>query len=197
MYILLLIFSIVPTFFINSYFDYIGWYVTLYIIAAYLRLYPCKWVNSRKFCLYGLVISIIISILSVITIYFVSIRLQKQLPYYYFLKDSNKILALITSLFVFLFFKNLTIRHNRIINIISSTVFGILCIHSASDTMRNFLWNDIFHTSHHLQNDNTVHFIFYSFFCTILVFITCIIIDLFRQFVFKIIKKNKNLYIGD
>jgi len=46
--VLLVIFTVISTFFLNSSFEYLGWYVTVYLIGAYIRMYPISWFGNKK-----------------------------------------------------------------------------------------------------------------------------------------------------
>ena len=66
------------------------------------------------------------------------------MTYYHFVIDSNKLIAILTAVLAFLYFKGLNIKYNKIINLISASTFGVFLIHANSDAMRNFLWVDLF-----------------------------------------------------
>ena len=183
--VLTVMYSVVPTFFLNGVFEYIGWYATLYLIAAYLRMYPSKWSESKKTSGLLSVLLLLLSWGSIACIYFVSLRFRRLLPVYWFVADSNKVLALLTSVAVFCFFKNISLGQNRFINMISSATFGVLLIHASSDTMRQWLWQDVCRNVWHFENDTAFYFIGYSALCTLCVFAVCVLIDLSRKFVQK------------
>ena len=54
----------------------------------------------------------------------------------FFVSDSNHIMAVITSICLFMYFKNLQIKNSIFINKVASCMFGVLLIHANSDTMR-------------------------------------------------------------
>ncbi len=184
---LIIIFSIIPTFLLNTAFEYVGWYITLYLIAAYIRLYPCKWFDDKKSTLIISFLCLVLSWASVASIYFVSEKMHRVLPYYWFVIDSNKILALATSVAVFCLFKNISLGQNRFINTVSSATFGVLLIHASSDTMRKWLWQDVCQNVWHFENDTLLGFVGHALFCTISVFSVCVLIDLLRKFLQKYI----------
>lgn len=62
---------------------------------------------------------------------------------YFWVADSNKILAYLCAVSAFMFFRGLNIGHNKIINALGGSTFGVLLIHANSDAMRQWLWNDI------------------------------------------------------
>ncbi len=143
---LLALFTIPATFFSNtSIFHYVGWYATLYFAAAYLRLYPNKWTESRRFCTFAFGASVLLGWGSVLYREYCAavndIRMSTS-QIYFLVSDSNKLLALLVGVSAFLFFKNLRIPQNRTLNTIASTTFGVLLIHSNSSAMRTWLWQD-------------------------------------------------------
>jgi len=181
--ILITFFSIVPTFCVNNSFEYISWYGTLYCIAAYIRNYPNKYFDDKKVTSIFSLICLLLSWLSIIMIYFVARKFNHVIDTYHFIADSNKILALATSVSIFLFFKNISLGQNKLINTVSSATFGVFLIHASSDTMRKWLWQDVCKNVWHFQNDSLSEFLLHAVCCTICVFALCTIIDLIRQLI--------------
>ncbi len=143
--LLLFIQVITVTFFFSHAFNEVSWYMTLYIVGAYLRLWAGDWAKSLRFagvCLLG---TVLLAWFSVAVIDFMGYSLQKGTWHqaYYFVHDSSKILAFIIGIAVFLFFKNLPLPHSRFINMVAKTTFGVLLIHANSDAMRTMLWKHI------------------------------------------------------
>ena len=135
--------SIIQTFMEASRgFTYIGWFMILYFIAAYIRLYPKEMFESKKIGTVLLVTSLILSFCSVFIGTYIYSRTGKSV-YYDYVADSNKFLALITSVSVFLFFKNLRIKYHPLINKVAASTYGVLLVHANSDTMRKWLWRDV------------------------------------------------------
>lgn len=58
--------------------------------------------------------------------------------------DSNNIMAIITSICLFMYFKDLQIKNSTFINKVASCMFGVFFIHTNSDTMCQWLWYDTF-----------------------------------------------------
>ena len=172
--LLLFIYTICGTFFKASSFTFIGWYITLYLLSSYIRLYPNKYTKSLKIGVISSVICILLSYISVILI--------DQFNYksaYYFVIDSNKIFSLLTALSIFILFKNLNIKYSKVINLIASSTFGVLLIHANSDAMRTFLWKDILDVSG-VYSKPFYYLILHGFLSMILVYIICVVIDLLR-----------------
>lgn len=135
--------------------NYVSWFCVLYFLGAYIRKYPASAKNAKA-CFPSLLIAAFVSLLSVIFLANLKALPQdsplaanrvinmlcEQHPYY-FLSDSNKILAVVTAVCAFLFFKNLHLRYRRWINAMGASTFGVLMIHANSDTMRQWLWQDL------------------------------------------------------
>ena len=114
--------------------------------------------------------------MSVIVCAFIS-KIVKGHMWYAFVADSNTFLAVATGLTSFIYFKNLNIKYNRIINAIAATTFGVLLIHANSDAMRNWLWVDVFKVVE-VYDKTLMPLIAVG--SIILVFITCSLLDLIR-----------------
>ena len=121
--------------------NYISWFMALFLTASYIRRYPKRFFEGAK--RWGLIagLFVLISALSVVACAFVSKRIEKTY-YYVLVTDVNTLLAVCTGIAVFLFFRNLRMKPNRVINAIAATVFGVFCIHTSSDVMRRWLWQD-------------------------------------------------------
>lgn len=171
----LFIFSVLPTFLIKVNYSYVSWFMVVYLIGAYLRLYPPQWSLCKKKLTIGFAVSVFLSWLSVWGCAHITYVFHKSFNYF-FISDSNKPLAIITAMFAFLFFKNLKIKNSKIINTIAASTFGVLLIHANSAVMRNWLWHDVI--------DNVGHFegnvYFHAIISVIVVYATCTFIDFIR-----------------
>ena len=95
----------------------------------------------------------------------------------FFVADSNKILAVVTAVCAFMFFKSLNIRYNKIINTIAASAFGVLLIHANSDTMRQWLWVDVFDNVG--QYDSPILAV-HALCAVVVIYIICTAIDIGR-----------------
>ncbi len=84
--------------------NYVSWFMVLYIISSYLRLYPKKWMTNKKIIFLIFLTAIIFSSLSIILTTYLGKNIIETDPYY-FVADSNSFLAVITGIFSFLFFR--------------------------------------------------------------------------------------------
>lgn len=122
--------------------NYVSWYIVIYFIASYIRLYPKKWFDSAKLWGWLTLGSVAASVLSVLAGAWVGVKLDRVM-FDYFLSDCNKILAVTNAVTSFLFFKNLRMPYSPFINSFAACTLGVLLIHANSDTMRIWLWEDV------------------------------------------------------
>lgn len=143
--LLFFIFSILSTFFFNEViFGEVFWFMAVYFMAAYIRLYPPVWTESLRasgrlcFC------SVALAFASVLFMMFAASVLHTGSAYM-FVSDANRLGAVLVSVTVFSLFKNLKIPYSKRINAVASTTFGVFLIHANSDAWRQFMWRDLLH----------------------------------------------------
>lgn len=121
--------------------NYVTWFIVLYFISSYIRCYPKKIFESKKVWGLSLLAITLISALSIVACTWLGTKTNSSMTFY-FVSDSNRILALATGVCAFMFFKNLTFK-SKFINTIAASTFGVLLIHANSDVMRRWLWKDL------------------------------------------------------
>lgn len=188
--------------FINVEFNYITWFSVLYVIASYIRKYKMPYSDNFRVWTIATMALIVISVVSMLFILYLYSTLGKSATMgfvIFFVSETNKALALVVSICSFMMFKNLPLKHSRVINTIASCTFGVLLIHAASDDMRRWLWHDVCNNvGMYHQSGIYIHAIVIP----IIVFCSCALIDYIRQktiekalinIVFNIISHNKIL----
>lgn len=153
-------------------FNYVSWFMVLYLISSYIRLYPKNIYENNTFWGTALLISTVICSLSVVACTFVF-----KSSFYMFVTDSNTLLAVVEAVCAFMFFKNLKMKNCKLINVIASATFGVLCIHAASDDMRSWLWGDLLNVVGVHSNGNGYLHIVLS---VLGVYSVCTVIDIVR-----------------
>lgn len=160
---------------------YVLWFMTLYNIGSYIRMYPNKYTDRKKYAIMGTMFFLLLTWGSIYAIDLWGGKLGFS-NYYYFCCDSQKVLALGLSVSVFVWFKNLHIKYNRIINALAASAFGVLLIHSNSWTMRHFLWDDLLNVPYFY---NTVWLPLHFIFSVMSIYLFCFFIDKIRAFIFE------------
>lgn len=156
--------------------NYVSWFIVLYFISSYIRLYPKKIFTKTKVWAWLSIVCIVLCSLSVVCCTWLGARLSRYL-WYFFVTDSNTILAVFTGICSFMLFKNLKIQHNSFINAVASTTFGILLIHANCDAMRRLLWQDVFRNVNVYSNALMP---LYALGSVVVVFCACAVIDYIR-----------------
>lgn len=152
--------------------NYVEWFFVIYLIASYVRIYPKKVYSNINIWAIMMSLSIALLCLSVISGGWIYSRTGKNLVYT-FAVDSNSFLPVLIGITSFMFFKNLKIKYNKLINTVAASTFGVLCIHTSSDAMRKWLWRDFL--------DNVGHYsLLHAIISVSFVFIICTIIDMIR-----------------
>lgn len=190
--ILLFVYTVISTFYIRKAetgwtavdnWEGIGWYVTVYLIGGFIRLHLPQKLDSLLTGMISSVISVVLVATSIVVIDIIGAK-QNFISAYHFVYGSNKLLAIVTAISVFVLFKNINIKNSRMINLFASATFGVLLIHGNSDTMRNLLWNDLFHNVSYYEKNAGIT-IWHPILCVLIVYVVCVSIDLCRQFLLE------------
>ena len=108
-------------------------FISLSFLISYIKLYkPIVFCNKKKnlfmfIILFSFMFFIVVSAYFLVRVNFISMKIADSI--------ANKITrifsipVIFTSLFLFLFFTEVTIKYNKIINLIASTTFGVYLFH--------------------------------------------------------------------
>ncbi|MBE6788587.1 MAG: acyltransferase [Ruminococcaceae bacterium] len=180
--ICLLFFSVVQTLLkVANGVRYIGWFMVLYFIASYFRIYPKPIFSKTSVWGIATVISLLLSWGSVVVGAYTFKNTGTPMQYFY-VSDSNKILALVTAVSAFLFFKNLKMKYIPVINVVASSAFGVLMIHANSNNMRKWLWSDTLKNTQMFSSDKLI---VHAVVSVLGVYVVCTVIDLLRIYLLE------------
>ena len=132
----------IPTGGINM--NYVSWFIVLYFISSYIRLYPEHIYRNDSARTWGwlAVMAVLLAAGSVAVTCWYNDVFDRAKPVFWLVSDSNAILALAVGVTTFMFFKNIRIPYSLFINVVGATTFGVLLIHAHSNAMRHWLWRD-------------------------------------------------------
>ena len=149
--------------------DDLVWFIILYAAAAYIRLpVEIDRIDPKKLIILAVVMFILT--MSLTLIYEFAGRGE---PWFY---EQNHIPVFVISVTLFLLFSKLKMKHNRFVNLISQTTFGIYLIHD-DRSVRSFLWKTLFKNASYAESGLLIP---YSIICVIVVFAACSCIELVR-----------------
>lgn len=142
LFILFFFYTVIPTFFVfNDTFNEIGWYISMYLVGGYIRLYLDNIKLSIKKSLVLILTNLVLIVASILVLDTIGHN-----PYHMVI-NANKFFALTLAISLFMVFKNINLRYSKWINKLSSVTFGVLLIHANSDAMRDFLWVRVLNVS--------------------------------------------------
>lgn len=153
------------------------WFITLYCVAAYIRLYGLTPKLRPKHCIYLWLLTSFLRYLTSVQIVVTrsgqSFDQEDALSLY----ATQSIFTFLSALFFFMMFKNLKIGYHKWINVIASATFGVYLIHD-HPIIRSFLWQTVFKNASYQESALIVP---YSIGAACLVYSVCTVIDLLRQ----------------
>ncbi len=166
------------------------WFICLYFIGAYIRLHHNK---EEKKNIYNLLIYFGITVMVILSRLIIKYILGKynvniidELRFYQY----NSISIFISSLFLFIYFKNLNITNNifkEFVLKIAPLTLGVYLIHDHVQ-MRVVMYNNILHTTNYLSDNK---FLVVAICSVIFIFSACIIIEYLRHKFAVYISKTK------
>ena len=164
--------SIIPIITHKSYLGEVGWFITLYLIAGFIRTYDVK-VNKWA------------TIITATTTFALMVLLNSIWNINVWKMESA--ICLMCAISIFILFKEMKPKYSQFVNIISSTTFGVYLIHDSK--FRSILWNEWIQPYRFV---NEWWFVFYAISIVFTIFVACMTIDLCRQVIEKSIKGRKD-----
>ena len=181
--LLVVCWSIIPTFTASSFqSNSLLWFVTLYSIAGYIRLYGLniKYTTKHYFLFYLISSAITYSSSIIFTVLGRKWDLFEQYTTYFY--GQEKLTTLSISLCLFMCFATLKMHYHKWINTMASAVFGVYLIHD-NNIIRKLLWLDWFRNA---EYQDSLLLIPYSVFAVATVYIVCTAVDLLRHYIVEI-----------
>lgn len=149
------------------------WFIYMYIVGAYIRLYDIQGKNNGRNILLALgCYMLLVVVYDVIGFYDVD-RMKCWVNFY----AQNSPIILIMAVSMFLYFKNLCVGHIGWINVVASTTFGIYLIHDHR-IVRNLLWTGWLDNPAKSANE---WLWLYGILEVASIFVICMIIELIRK----------------
>lgn len=159
------------------------WVAFLYLVAGYIRLYFNKRVNKKVCMVITIAVPIIVVILRFLSIKLIGKNFNRVF-------DFCNILNFISLISLFLCFREIKIKNEKIGNIIGKIApltFGIYLIHDNA-YFKTFLWVDLLKVS---DFANSKFLILHFMISVIFVFVICSLIEFIRTKIWKLCSKSK------
>ncbi len=193
-FVILIIWCVFPTIFgifKNSsenllYFSRFLWFIVLYFVGSYIRIYKPKILSNVKGLIYSILCLSVFLCLFILLVnkysnFFEKIGLYE--PAYFW--HPNSVLLFLLSVSIFSLFLKFKIKYSRIITSLASTTLGLYLLHDG--LLEVYIWRDFFKTYQYIY---TSKFFVHILFTTLVIFVVGVVIDLIRQFFEKHIVKR-------
>lgn len=175
--ILFIVLSVIPTFTgANFVYSNLIWFIFLYLVAGYIRLYY-KTKSRKNLYLYIAIGMYLLIFLLGQVILKISVYIPKLADNSMFFAETNKVPALICSICLFIFFKELKIQYNKYINLFAESTFAIYLLHD-NYLFKKYLWANVLKNANYYNSIfMTIHYIV----SIILIFMVGTIIETIRK----------------
>lgn len=176
--LLVILWSVFPAFTFGQAPGYssLGWFFLIYLIGAYIKLYPHRLFDNLKITLPTACLSYGVIVLSVIVLDYLGIKNSFFAEHATYLREMNMFPTLLCSVSIFLIFKNLNIGKVKAINTIAASTFGVYLIHN-NYFVGPFLWQKVFFNAAYLDSP---YLLPHAILTVIIVFCGCTVIDQIR-----------------
>ena len=176
--LLVLCWSIIPTlttqlFESNS----LLWFITLYVIAGYAKIYGFNERLKSKHYFFLFLIVLVCSYLISVSFLVLGTKRNELAVHAIDFFGMERFPILLMALFLFMTFAKLKIKYNKWINVIASATFGVYLIHDSS-YIRYYIWWNIFKIN---QYQESLFLIPYSILVVFIIYVLCTGIEMFRK----------------
>lgn len=177
--IMIIFWTIFPMFGLSYAFDDLLWFICLYFIAGYIRLYheldqlKVRYYFLMAFVSYFIVIISNISFLFIGYSMHIDIFLQKSM----YFSALNSPFILFTGISLIIGFLSMRSTYIPLINLFSSCTLGIYLIHD-NTLIRSYIWENLFKCS---MFGSSVFLVLHCILSVVIVYFACCFIDIFRQ----------------
>ena len=155
-------------------FSELGWFIYLYLVGAYLRLFPLpSFLKDVRTQIKIFFTSLTLTFLSVFVFDVVGVKyatFSQNATYFY---SMNSIFMIIAAVSLFLIFKAAKINYSKNVNNVALTMFGVYLIHD-NPLVKKFIWNSLFHNAEYTNAPNLWA---HALWVIPTVFISCAVID--------------------
>lgn len=175
--LLVVCWSIIPTFTSSSFqSNSLLWFITLYAIAGYIKLYGLNKKFSTKHYSLMFLALLILTYSSSIVLTVLGNKWNFFTSYITYFYGQEKLTVLLISLCLFMCFSTLKMNYHKSINTLASATFGVYLIHD-NKIIRKLLWIDWFKNA---QYQESLFLIPYSIIVVVIVYAICSLVDLLR-----------------
>ena len=186
----LILWCIIPTFTTSKYqSNSLIWFITLYSVAGYVRLFGLNPRFTAKKYFGFFVLFSTLRYLSCVALIVLGTRIPLAANHSLFFYDKQSVLTFLSAISLFMVFEKWNIGCVKWINVVATATFGVYLIHDNA-IIRNLLWHEVFNN---VQYQDSIFLIPYSIIATTIVYVVCTLIDLIRR---QLIEKPFMMFVN-
>lgn len=172
------IWVVIPTFLPSEFqSNNVLFFIFLYFVAAYIRLYPETFKLSNKRYSLTAISLFIMTFMSAVIFDIIGLKFAVFSKFAIHFFGQNQLPIVLISICLLIVFLRIDLGHRTWINVIASATFGVYLLHD-DDIVREFIWNEVFNGSQYIDS---WYLIPYSFGVVAIVYVACTIVELIRQ----------------
>lgn len=176
--LLVLCWSIIPTFTAQLFeSNSLLWFITLYAIAGYAKIYGFNERLKSKHYFFLFFIVLVCSYLVSVSFLVLGTKRNELAVHAIDFFGMERFPILLMAFFLFMTFAKLKIKYNKWINVIASATFGVYLIHDSS-YIRYYIWWNIFKIN---QYQESLFLIPYSILVVFIIYVLCTGIEMVRK----------------
>lgn len=175
---LVLIWSLIPTFLqLDICYSQLGWFVLLYLSAAYVRLHAQEWWIVKFGKLRWFLLAFGLIFLTVLVLDYFEYAIPEFAVDMEYFGGQNKITTYLCALLGFMSFVNMQVKPSRLINTVAASTFGIYLIHDNPFISRE-LWTEWINTDALIDSRRLMPHVVLT---AAVIFCACSLFDLLRR----------------
>ncbi len=179
--------SFVPVMFVTDHHGYdFGWFLVLYLIAAYIRKYDVQLFYDAKRSAAVFLVSVVIIAAMSIGLYYINLYRGGLVYYAGVPLDLNFIFTLTGSLGLFSFFRYFRMKENWFADAVrfaAPFTFGVYLLHMHIEIQDRWLWW-LEHIFGEVPKTNVILFACHQLICILIVFAAGVFVDWIRKMIF-------------
>ena len=155
----------------------VGFYVFIYLLAAYIRLYPFPFGEKTGCNVWIGLSSFSLILISILVMDFLGTRMIVFAQKATYFAGQKSPFVLICAITCFNIFRNMEIPYSRFINYIAKSTLAIFLIHN-NQNFRNYMWEVVFRNTKYADSP---FLILYEIACILIIMVAGTIIDIIRR----------------
>lgn len=169
-------------------------FILFYIIGDYLGRYRDNVFASRRVQIIAFAVSVLAIVGFALLYDFTSFRMPLiNVQSWYLLRNRVSPFAILLAVSIFSFFAYRREFYHPVVNGVAATCFGIYLIHD-NNNLRYVLWDNLFHNA---SVADSRYMIFHLVFCVCVTFVGCMMVELVRLGVVRLLSRlRRNLLVG-